>query len=181
VVRIPVESSVGTLAVNIWHYRITNASPITETNEAIDALDTFYTAIQGMLAPQTFNIGFRVITEDQTPNVIIPAQSEVATGTGTAQSLLAASAVLGLTSGIVGGSNRGRKYIGPLDQAATQSDGRSLNATDRTTLLSAAANLLTPTASGSVLGIWSRKNSAFTVATGVTCGTILGVQRRRMH
>ena len=180
VVRIPVESSLGTQVVNVWHYRITNSSPITEVSEAIDQLDTFYTAIAGVLQVQTFNIGMRCVTEDQVPNVIIPAQSEVAAGTGSGSGLLAASAVLGLTSAIVGGAHRGRKYLGALDSTAVQSDGRSLNATDRTTILTAATSLLTPTASGSVVGVWSRKNSAFTVATGVTVGVFAGIQRRRM-
>lgn len=181
VVRIPVESSLATGSVNVWHYRITNASPITEVSEAIAQLDTFYTAIAGLLAAQTFTIGTRCVTEDQTPNLIIAGTSQTAAGAGASTTLLAGAAVLSIFSGIVGGTHRGRKYLGPLDSAAMQADGRSLNATDRTTLATAAGNLLLATASGSTMGIWSRKNSAFTLATGVTAAAVIGVQRRRMN
>ena len=180
VVRIPVESSLATLSVNVWHYRITNASPVTEVSEAIDQLDTFYTAIAGVLQTQTLTIGLRCVTEDQVPNIIINGGIETSTGTGAGTGILAAAAVLSLSSGIVGGAHRGRKYLGPLDSAAMQSDGRSLNATDKSTILTAATALLTPTASGSVVGVWSRKNSSFTVATGVAVANLLGIQRRRM-
>jgi len=180
VVRIPVESSLATGSVNVWHYRIQNAAPATEVSEAIDQLDTFYTAIAGLLAAQTFTIGSRCVTEDQTPNLIINGAVETATGTGSSTTLLAGAAVLSIFSGIVGGTHRGRKYLGPLDSAAMQADGRSLNATDRSTLNAAAGALLSPTASGSVMGIWSRKNEVFTLATGVSTAALIGIQRRRM-
>lgn len=180
VVRIPVESSLGTQSVNVWHYRITNAAPVTEVSEAIAQLDTFYTAIAGVLGVQTFTIGARCVTEDQSPNLIIAGTSQIAVMTGSNYNVLSACAVLSLSSGIVGGAHRGRKYLGPLDGAAVQTDGRSVTGADRTTLISAAGALLTPTASGSVMGIWSRKNSTFTVCSGVSVGTIVGTQRRRL-
>jgi len=166
--------------VNVWHYRITNASPVTEVSEAIDQLDTFYTAIAGVLQVQTFTIGSRCVTEDQNPNLIINGAPETATMTGSGGEVLTACAVLTLSSGIVGGAHRGRKYFGPLDGSAVQSDGRSLNATDRSTINAAAGALLTPTASGSVMGIWSRKNQSFTVCTGVSTQALIGTQRRRL-
>lgn len=181
VVRITCESSLATAAINVWHYRITNASPTTEVGEALVALDTFYTAIAGVLSNQTISIGTRCVTEDQTPNLLIFPTTQSAAGTGGAPGALALAAVLSISSNIVGGSHRGRKYLGPIDASALQSDGRTLTAGDRTTIIAAAANLLVPTASGSVLGVWSRKNSTFTTATGVTVGVIAGLQRRRMN
>lgn len=180
IVRIPVESSLATQSVNIWHYRITNAAPITEVNEALVQLDTFYTAIAGVLGVQTFTIGARVVTEDQTPNLIIGATSQTATMTGVNLQPLQACAVLSISSGIVGGTHRGRKYLGPLDGSSVQADGRSLTAADRTTIVGAAGALLTATASGSTMGVWSRKNSTFTVASGVSVASLIGTQRRRL-
>lgn len=180
VIRISAESSLATGAVNVWHYRITNASPVTEASEAVAQLDTFYTAIAGMLTAQTFTIGRRIVTEDQTPNLIVAGTSQQATGTGASEAFYAAAAVLSISSGIVGGTHRGRKYIGVLDNAAVTT-GRLLTIADRNTLIAAAANLLFPTASGSQLGIWSRKNSTFTLATGMDVATVLGSQRRRLN
>lgn len=181
VVRVPVESSLGTLSVNVWHYRITNASPLTEINEILVKLDTFYTALATWLRSQTFTIGARVVSEDQTNNFIVIPTVQTASMSGTGGEVLSACAVLSISSDLVGGTHRGRKYLGPLEDAAVQSDGRSLNSTLRSDINTAAAALLTPTASGSVLGVWSRKNSSFTLATGVSCSAIAGTQRRRMN
>lgn len=181
IVRIPVESSLATGCTNVWHYSIPNSSPTSEVSEAIDQLDTFYTAIAGSLFVQTFTIGQRCVTVDQTPNLVIPGTSEQATGTGTGVTTLAACAVLGLGSNIVGGSHRGRIYLGPLDDAAVSSNGRELDSTNRTTILTAAAALLSATASGAFVVVWSRKNLTATPVTGVSVATTIGTQRRRLR
>lgn len=180
IVRIPVESSLATGAVNIWHYSIPNVSPVTEVGEAIVQLDTFYTAIAGSLTPATLTIGSRCVTVDQATNVIIPATTQTATMTGTGASVLSACAVLSLGSLVVGGTHRGRVYLGPLDTSAVATNAREVNSTDRGTILTAAAALLTPTASDAKVVVYSRKNNSSTNVTGVSMSTQLGTQRRRL-
>ena len=180
VVRIPVESNIGTDSVNVWHYRIPNVSPVAEVSEAIDQLDTFYTAIASLLLAGTWTIGSRCVTEDQTPNVIINGGIETVTSAGSAGEILSACAVLSIRSNVVGGSRRGRKYLGPLDPTVVDSDGRTIGAAERTTINTAAAALLVATASGAEMGIWSRQLSVFTLATGVGTSAQVGTQRRRL-
>mgnify|MGYP001084417985 CR=1 FL=1 len=180
VVRIPVESNIATASVNVWHYRIPNVSPVAEVNEAVVQLDTFYTAIASLLQAGTWTIGSRCVTEDQTPNVIINATTGSVTTSGTAGEILSACAVLAIRSNVVGGSRRGRKYLGPLDAGVVDADGRTVGASDRTTINTAAAALLSATASGAEMGIWSRQLSVFTLATGVGTGARVGTQRRRL-
>lgn len=180
IVRVPVESSLATGSVNVWHWEIPNSAPITEVGEVTAALDTFYTAIAGVLFVQTFTIGTRCVTVDQNPNVIIPANTGSATATGVGVSVLSAAAVLSLGSYVVGGTHRGRVYLGPLDQGAVQSNGRQLGTSEQSTINSAAGALLTPTASGCRLVVWSRKNNTATVVTSVSTALQLGTQRRRL-
>lgn len=180
VVRITAESSLSTQSVNVWHYRIPNISPTAEVDECIDQLDTFYTAIATYLTAGTYLIGQHVVTVDQSPNVIIPGTSETSVTSGTGTQVLSAAAVLTIGSLIVGGSHRGRKYLGPLETAAVQSNGRLLDGTSRAAMISAAGALLLATTSGCTMGVYSRKNNSFTVASSVGMRDTVGTQRRRL-
>lgn len=180
VVRVSAESSLATGSVNVWHWIIPNSSPATETSGIVSALDTFYTAIAGVLAAQTFTIGERVVTVDQNPNLIIAATTQQATGTGVGSSQLSSCYVLQLRSNVVGGSHRGRVYLGPLDTAAIQADGRTPTVVDQNTVVSAAATLMAFTTNGVQLAVWSRKNLVAQPVTGVSVRSVIGVQRRRL-
>lgn len=180
VIRVPVESSLSTQAVNVWHWIIPNSSPLTEASGICTALDTFYTAIAGVLGATTFTIGTRVVTVDQTPNLVIPAVTQSAVGTGPGFSMLASCAVLQLGSNVVGGSHRGRVYLGPLDSSAVDSTGRQIASADQSTITAAAATLMAFTTNGVQLAVWSRKNLVATPVTGVSTRNIVGIQRRRL-
>ena len=180
IVRVPVEGSLATQSVNIWHWEIPNSAPTTEVSEINVKLDTFYTALASILAVQTFSIGTRVVTVDQNPNLIISGTTQTSTASGTGTQVLSACAVLQLSSAIVGGAHRGRVYLGPLDTNSVQSNGRSLDTTVRSDITAAAGALLTPTASGCRPVIWSRKNLAATVVSGVSTAATVGTQRRRL-
>jgi hypothetical protein len=180
VVRIPAESNISTGAVNIWHWIVPNSSLLTEVQNAVTALGTFYSAIAGVLQAGTITIGARCVTVDQNPNLIVsPTVSNVAT-TGGGQSPLQCAVVLRLFSNVVGGSHRGRVYLGPLDTAAIQANGRLVSAADTTTINAAAATLMGTTTGGIQLAVWSRKNRVAQAVTGVGVTSLIGTQRRRL-
>jgi hypothetical protein len=180
VIRVSVESSLATQSVNVWHWIIPNSAPVTEANNAINALDAFYTTLTTTFAPQTFTIGSRVVTVDQSPNLIIGATSQTAAGTGASTEVLSAAAVLRMYSSIVGGSHRGRKYLGPLSGGVVASNGRELVSGTVTNITAAAATLMAVTTGGINLAVWSETTQSATAVTGVGCATTLGTQRRRI-
>lgn len=180
VIRVPVESSLATQSVSVWHWIIPNSAPSTEANNAINALDTFYTALSSILAPQTFTIGSRVTTVDQNPNLIIGASSQTATGAGSGTEILSAAAVLSLGSSVVGGSHRGRKYLGPLGANVVTTNGRDISSGTASTITAAAATLMGTTTGGIQLAVWSPTQSVATAVSAVSCRTLLGTQRRRL-
>jgi hypothetical protein len=180
VIRVSVESNLATGSVNVWHWIIPNSSPVTESNNAVNALDTFYTALGSVLGAQTFTIGSRVVTVDQNPNLIIGATSQTATTSGTGYSVLSACAVVRLSSSIVGGGHRGRVYLGPLANNVLNSNGRELTTAIANTITSAAATLMGTTTGGIQLAVWSRTTRVATAVTGVAVPTGLGTQRRRL-
>lgn len=180
VIRVTAESSLATLSANVWHWIIPNSAPVTEANNAVDALDTFYTAIATHLATQTFTIGQRVVTVDQSPNQVISPTVETAAGTGGTPEVLSAAAVLRLSSNFVGGSFRGRVFLGPLASNVVTSAGNVITSTTVTAVTAAAATLMGTTTGGIQLAVWSRRLNQATPITGVSCSSRVGTQRRRL-
>jgi hypothetical protein len=180
VVRVPVESSLATGSVNVWHWIIPNSSPVTEVSGICTALDTFYTACATVFSVQTFTIGNRCVTVDQSPNLIISATTQTATGSGAGQAQLSTCFVAQLGSNVVGGSHRGRVYLGPLNSSAVQSDGRTPTVAQSNTVVSALATLMGFTTNGVQLAVWSRKLLAAQPVTSVGVRPLIGVQRRRL-
>jgi hypothetical protein len=88
--------------------------------------------------------------------------------------------VLSLKSNFVGGSRRGRKYLGPLYAAGIQADGRSVASSVATDVVNAATTLIGTTTSGIEFGVWSRQEEVFTPITTVAVNPIVGTQRRRL-
>lgn len=181
VVEVTCTSSLATDAVNVWHWRIPESNVSTEIAAVISALDTFYEAIDANLAPATITIGTRVATVDKNPNEEVPHSSLTTVTSGASTGMLAASAVIGHRAALIGGRYRGRKYIGPLTSGSIQSNGRLLDATFRSSLLSALTTLGTTTTAGIEMGVWSRKFSSFTPSTVFSVAETLGVQRRRLQ
>lgn len=180
VVEITAESSLSTESVNVWHWLIPNSSPVTEVNNAINALDAFYTSITAQLFAQTFTIGRRVRTVDQNPNVLIAGAPQTATSSGATAAALSAAVGLHLGSSFIGGSRNGRRYIGPLVQSAIQADGRSLSAGAVSAVSGAAATLIAVTTGGIQAVIWSRKFQVATPITNISVGGSIVSQRRRI-
>jgi hypothetical protein len=181
VVEIRASHSVSTQAVNVWHYRIPEANVLTEVNAAITALDTFYEAIKTRLVTGTLTVEGLVRTVDQSPNEYIGGSGLTTTCTGAAGASLATAVCLSLKSQLVGGSNRGRKYLGPCIAGVLQGDGRSIASSVVTDFTTAATTLVATVTSGIELGIWSRKNSTFTPVTAVGINPVAASQRRRLH
>jgi hypothetical protein len=81
---------------------------------------------------------------------------------------------------VVGGSHRGRVYLGPLNSSAVQSDGRTPTVAQSNTVVSALATLMGFTTNGVQLAVWSRKLLAAQPVTSVGVRPLIGVQRRRL-
>lgn len=181
VIRVTAESSLATAAVNVFHFEIAGVSPVTEAQGAVDALEDYYTAIKGLLVAGTITIGDRVVTVDQTPNTVVASISRQVITTGTGTEALAASAVLSLSTGLVGPRYRGRVFHGPLAGAVLTTDGRTLDSTHRTTFISSAATELLTNLTTADLVVYSRKFNTAEVVTGIGMDVIAGIQRRRMR
>jgi hypothetical protein len=180
VVQINAESSLTEQSVNVWHWRIPEANSVTEVNVCINALDTFYTAIASHFTAQTFTIGARVVTVNLTPNRIIAgtvqtAASATATATG-----FQCAALLQLLTSTVGGSFRGRKYLGPLASGSLNANGTDIATATISAIQGAANTLVATSGSGVELGIWSRTNQVFTPCESAVCKTGIATQRRRL-
>jgi hypothetical protein len=180
VVEIRASHSFATQAVNVWHWRIPESNAVTEVNAAITALDAFYEAIKARIQAGTITVEGLARTVDQNPNEYIGGSGLTTTTTGATGGLLSASVVLSLKSNFVGGSRRGRKYLGPLYAAGIQADGRSVASSVATDVVNAATTLIGTTTSGIEFGVWSRQEEVFTPITTVAVNPIVGTQRRRL-
>jgi len=180
VVEIRASNSIATEAVNVWHWRIPESNAVTEVNAAITALDTFYEAIKSRIQTGLITVEGLARTVDQNPNEYIGGSGLTTSTTGAAGGSLASAIVLSLKSNTVGGSRRGRKYLGPMAAASLQADGRSIGAATITEVTNAASTLIATTTSGIEFGVWSRLLNVFTPITTVAVNPIVGTQRRRL-
>lgn len=181
IIRVNVESSLATEAVNVFHFEIPDVAPVTEAQAAVDALEDFYDAIKSLLVAGTLTIGRRVITVDSTPGSVIAATSKTVVTTGTATEALALAAVLSTSTGLIGPRYRGRAYLGPLGGVVLSTDGRTLDNTSRNTMINAAALHLLTNLTAADFVVYSRKFNTAQPVTGVGMDTVAGVQRRRMR
>lgn len=180
VVEIRASHSTATQAVNVWHVRIPESNAITEVNAAITALDAFYEAIKARIQTGIITVEGLARTVDQNPNEYIGGSGLTTSTTGATGGLLSACAVLSLKSNLVGGSRRGRKYLGPLYSTAINADGRTVASAVIADIVNAATTLVATTTSGIEFGIWSRQEEVFTPITTVAVNSVVGTQRRRL-
>lgn len=180
VIRVPVESSLATEAVNIYHFEIPDVAPVTEAQEAVDALQDFYEAVKGTLTAGTLTIGRRVTTVDQNPNAVIAATARTVVCTGTGTEGLAVSAVLSWSTGLVGPRYRGRNYLGPIAGAVLTTDGRTLDNTLRQAYIDQAELYLITGLTNANLVVYSRKFNTSQPVINANMASVAGIQRRRM-
>lgn len=152
----------------------------TEVAGIIGALDTFYEAIDLYLAPQTIIIGARVKIIDTVPETEVFASALTCTTSGTTFDNLAGAIVIRHRAAQIGGRYRGRKYLGPLDEAATASNGRLLETACSSAVAVALSNLAAFSTNGVEFGVWSEKFSQFTPTPITSVNPTLGIQRRRL-
>ena len=180
VIRISAEGDIATGAVNVFHSLIPNSAPVTEANNAIGALNTMYGTLATWLQMGQITIGKRVVTVDQNPDLVIGATSQIVASTGASFDPLNCAAVISWGTQVVGGSRRGRTYLGPLEAGGVSSDGRTIASAMRTAILSAATAMAGTTTGGIQFGIWSRKLQTFTAVNSITVNPLVGTQRRRL-
>ena len=181
VIKVITTGSIATESVNTLHWRIPEANVSTEVAGILTAIDTFYETIDSYLAPQTFTIGSRVLTVDQSPNEEIFASALTCVTSGAATQVLSACAVVTYRGAPIGPRYRGRNFLGPLDNDAIATGGRLLDTTFRNTLITAMTTLGTTATNGVEFGIWSNKFQTFEPATVFSANPVLGTQRRRLH
>lgn len=179
--RVECSSSIATQAVNVWHFQGPDSDRVTEANACITALDAFYESIKAYLIAGTITAGSRVLTEGLTPNVEIGATSLTTVTTGSGMDILAQCVVAKLRSANVGGRYHGRKYLGPLASLGVDSDGKTINSSCRTDVISGLTTLMGFSTAGVDLGVYSRTFNTFTPTTIVSANTIVGIQRRRLR
>lgn len=180
VIEVRAHSNLATEAVNVWHWRIPNSTPVTEVNGITTALDTFYTALATHLQTSIWTIDGLVRTVDQAPNQYIQGTTQTATMTGTTGTNLSSSICLNKKSALVGGSRRGRVFLGPITGSAYNNDGRSISTAATAAVLSAAATLFSTATNGVEFGVWSRKFQTFTPTPNASVDPIVATQRRRL-
>ena len=181
VVRVTVESSLATEAVNTTHWRIPESAPTTEVNGIIGALDAFYEAVKTYLYGMTLTTGARVVTVDQNPNRLIPSTPLTCTPSGGTPAPFQAAVVCGLYATEIGPRYRGRFYLGPLLVGAIGTTGTAPSAAATTTIQTALTTLAAFSTNGVQMVVWSRKFQTYEeVATAVVSQT-LGTQRRRLY
>lgn len=180
VVEIRASHSFATQAVNVWHWRIPESNAITEVNAAITALDTFYETIKSRIQTGVLTVEGLARTVDQNPNEYIGGSGLTTSTTGATGGSLATAIVLSLKSNTVGGSRRGRKYLGPAPATVLNADGRTIASAVITDVVNAATTLIGTTTSGIEFGVWSRQLEVFTPITTVAVNSVAGTQRRRL-
>lgn len=180
VIEVRAHAGFATEAVNVWHWRIPNSVPVTEVNTITTALDTFYTAIVGLLQSTVWTIEGLARTVDQAPNQYIQGPTQTATATGTLGYNLSTSICVNKKSNLVGGSRRGRVYLGPVPSAVVNSDGRTITTAATGTLVAAFATLVSTSANGVEFGVWSRKFQTFTPCPNFSVDPVIATQRRRL-
>lgn len=167
-------------AVNVWHFMTAGAPSTTDADQAIDAVDAFFTSLTAFMAPGSWVHGSRVTTVDETPNRVVPATSEATTTTGTSNAARQVAAGITWNTAFIGRSYTGRTYVGPLSNGAINTDGLTITTGFATALTSAAAALYAPTASGAALCVWSEKLQAGSDVVGAVIRSGLRTQRRRL-
>lgn len=178
--RIECASSIPTQSVNVWHFTGPDVNRVTEANAAITALDAFYESIKAYLIAGTITAGSRVTTEQLTPNVEVGSSGLTTVTTGSGMDTLCQAVVCKLRSVNIGQRYHGRKFVGPLASLGLSSDGRTIDPTCKTDVISALTTLMGASASGIDLVVYSRTHNVVTPVTVVGVNNIVGIQRRRL-
>lgn len=181
VIEVRAHHSIATESVNVHHWRIPNSAAVTEANAAINALDAFYTALIGRIQTGVIQIDGLVRTVDQGSNFFIQGTTQTASCTGTVGAPLSLACCIAKKSNFVGGSRRGRIFVGPLTAACLNTDGRTIASAPTADFGAAALALFNTTTSGIEYGVWSRKTTTFTPTPVVQVNTVAAQQRRRLH
>lgn len=180
VIEVRSRHSLATQAVNVWHWQIPNASPVAEAQVCINAVNVLYTNLLTRIAAGTFTTDGLVRTVGPGGNVFIQASTAQTVCTNATILPLSAAVVLQFRSGLVGGSRRGRKYIGPIGVSNMNADGRTVASAALTAFGAEAAALTAVNGSGVAFGVWSRKLGQFTECNISSVNGILGQQRKRL-
>lgn len=180
IIRFTSEFSGSYQAVNVWHFLTPTPATTTHANEAIDAVDAFFTAFPTYMRAGTWTHGTRVVTVDNEPNFVVAATPETTTTTGSSPAPNQVAAGITWQTDFIGKSYRGRTYIGPLSMLGLNSDGQTLTTPFATALGTAANTLMAPLASGTQLCVWSPTGQFGNLVTSNIVRLGYRTQRRRL-
>lgn len=174
IVRVPVRIEYpmpGGPGFNVWHLSTQPGGQAGDLGEALDALEAFYTKVRALIMPGTnIIIGEGMINDPLGDPTYVNDDSRTVTGGGTIAGVPAMVAlVVGWRTASATRSGRGRTFLGPISQAALQTDG-----TPSTLRLgevrSAAEELVadSQSANGWAIGVLSAKQGVWRETTGVS-------------
>lgn len=182
---IPMVSGVSKdAAQNVWYF---TADDSTNLTNAVNALDAFYSSIDGVYSNLVATTGARMKVYDLAdPEPRAPvldvalSVSSVGGDPAPTECAIAVSFQATRVSGAAQNRRRGRVYIGPLQKAAIHTDGRPTSSTI-SGLVTAADTLLTASkaASGWSWVVFSRANDAPVAVDNGWVDNEFDTQRRR--
>ena len=180
VIRFSSEFSGAYQAVNVWHFLTPTPATTTHANEAIDAVDAFFSSFPTYMRAGTWTHGNRVVTVDNEPNFVVAATPETTTTTGSSPAPNQVAAGITWQTDFIGKSYRGRSYIGPLSLLGLETDGQTIKTAFQVALETAATTLMAPLASGTQLCVWSPTGQFGNLVTSRVVRSGYRTQRRRL-
>lgn len=170
----------GGPGVNTWHIRYD--SVVGDLESALSALATFYDSIRGVLPTGVrYRFTDHAVTVGDSPTYVPVSNAATNTGSGGATYLPMATAMcVSWKTTAATRSGRGRTFIGPLSNLATEANGTP--APEAITLLQNAATALVNASlvdNGWGFGVYSRKDGVLRDFTRATVRDVFAVLRSR--
>lgn len=174
IVRVPVRIEyvmAGGPGFNIWHVNVGIGGGDADLDEALSALESFYTKIKQLYSQGAkIVIGEGMISDPLGDPTYLDDDSRTVLSSGASSSAPAMVAlVAGWRTASATRSGRGRTFLGPVSGGALQTDGTPepvILGTVRTAASALVAD--SQSANGWALGVLSTKQGTFREFTGVT-------------
>ncbi len=171
-----------TTAVNVWHVDKGASSATAAMASAGPALETFYSALKSFYwTGATIRVGTKVLDLSTTPPSYVSYVPNPIASTGTTRLPAQAAAVMSWRTSFASRSTRGRTFLGPLAQNATNSSVGDLVAGFVTAANTAGTSLINTLATANFhLVIYSRKLGTYSTVQSANMNTRPDTVRRRL-
>lgn len=184
-VQIAVEANCsGQPVVNVLHFKY-DAGFTLDAGAALGAFKTAWEKTGGPLKLKSSlvtMVGYKLTDLNSTDGVTSYLASGTAGAAAATLSTMASSALVKMGGGTRSRSGSGRLYHGPLVETNVNPDGRTLNSTFGTGILTAYNQLKTDMSAVSLQWcVASRKNLSTSVISNLSVSPIIATQRRRLR